>query len=88
MRELIERRMDYRTSTDVGASEAETVTEWGVEMNATIIGKQVTKVFVWNNREEAERDAAYRVTLSFVKRARVVSREVTTTPWQRVIDKR
>ena len=59
-------------------------TEWGVEMRATIMGKEITKILAWRNREEAENDAEYCSTLSSVKWARVVSREVTTTPWEEV----
>ena len=80
----IEAHRDYLTSMDIGSSAVETATEWGVEMRATIMGNAATKVFVWRNREEAQNDAEYRNTLPFVEWARVVCREVKTTPWEEV----
>ena len=77
-----QRAMDYLASFGISATTVETATEWGVEMTATMLGRDITKIFSWRNREEAENDAAYRRTLSFVKAARVVCREVTTTPWE------
>lgn len=80
----IEAHNEYLTAMGIGSGNVETVTEWGVEMRATIMGKTATKVFVWRTREEAENDADYRNTLSFVEWARIVCREVTTTPWEEV----
>ena len=77
-----QRATDYLASFGISATTVETTTEWGVEMCATMLGQEITKVFVWRDRREAENDAAYRNTLGFVKWARLVSREVTTTPWK------
>ena len=79
-----QRVKDYLASFGLSSTSIETTTEWGVEMCATMMGKEITKVFLWRNRKEAENDAAYRNTLSFVKSARLVCREVTTTPWEEV----
>ena len=79
-----QRVKDYLTSMGIESTTVEATTEWGVEMRATMMGKEMTKVFVWRTREEAENDAEYRNTLSFVKWARLVCREVTTTPWEEV----
>ncbi|MCO4257386.1 hypothetical protein [Pseudarthrobacter cellobiosi] len=79
-----QRVKDYLASFGLESNTVETTIEWGVEMNATMLGKPITKVFQWRDRAEAENDAAYRNTLSFVNWARVVSREVTATPWEEV----
>jgi hypothetical protein len=79
-----QRAKDYLASFGISSTTVETTTEWGVEMCATMMGKEITKIFQWRSREEAEDDAAYRNTLSFVKWARIVCREVTTTPWEEV----
>lgn len=77
-----QRAKDYLASFGLNSTSVETTIEWGVEMCATMLGKEITKIFAWRNRKEAENDAAYRNTLAFVKWARVVSREVTTAPWE------
>ncbi len=61
-----------------------TTSEWGVEMQATIMGKEITKIDTYHFREEAEESANTRRQLPFVQWARLVCREVTTTPWQEV----
>jgi len=58
--------------------------EWGVEMQATIMGREITKVDAYPVREDAEYAAEIRSQLPFVKSARLVCREVTTTPWEKV----
>lgn len=75
---------DYLRCHEVDEPQGGTVTEWGVEITAVLMNgnKTIAKVFQWRNREEAEWDCAARRELSFVKTARVVSREVTTTPWE------
>lgn len=78
-----QRAMDYLKSFGIQSEEVVTTTEWGVEMTATIIGRKVTKIFMWRNADEAVGAvAAYRNNLAFVHSARVVSREVTTTSWK------
>lgn len=75
---------DYVRCHDVEEPQGGTVTEWGVEITAVLLRgqKTITKVFQWRNREQAEYDCAARSELPFVKTARVVSRQVTTTPWE------
>lgn len=75
---------EYVRCHNIEEPQGGTVTEWGVEITAVLMNgnKTITKVFQWRTREEAAWDCTGRSELPFVKTARVVSREVTTTPWE------
>lgn len=76
---------EYVRAHDVESNDAVTTTEWGVEVTARLRiapDRLLTKVFQFRTREEAEQDLEVRSQFTFVNTARIVSREVTATPWE------